>query len=94
MRNITTILVILLSLSASAQQKKDTAFIPVYLFERTDTVQVPQLAYKGPFGLVKYSEPGYVIRKGWAFVTNGQWAEKSQRVVGALNKRKKPVKAL
>lgn len=96
----------LLSISAFSQTstkpeiktepKKDTVSIPVYIMDRQDTVQVETLLYKGENGIVKYSSPGFYIRKGQVVKNEKgqlQWVEQP-KIIGAFDSNKKPVKPI
>ena len=89
-------LLISCSLLAGAQDltpKKDTVAVPVYISEKTDTVQVQTLLFKGAAGQVLYTSPGYVIVKTQVGTTDGKnYQPLSQpKVIGAMDSRRRPV---
>jgi hypothetical protein len=94
-----TMLISCLLLAAAAcysQEKKDTVKVPVYIVEKIDTVQVPMLAYAADYNLVKWSAPGYYIRKGMIQKNEkGEWQYlAAPTVIGALDDKKRPVKPI
>jgi hypothetical protein len=91
--------VTIIAFAQDSTAKKDTVYkdkvVPVYVFEVTDTVQVPTLLYQGEKNMVKYSAPGYYIRKGQAVKTEkGAQYVKEPAIIGALDDKKRPVKPI
>lgn len=81
-------------LKKDTAQKKDTVYVPVYLFDITDTVSATVL-YKEKEGSNRiYSKKGFALLRGFQMVDKKgilQWVDKP-KLVGALDDKKKPVK--
>ena len=103
-KTIALLLIAGIGLTANAQKKDSTTYANnpinpevlkqsvVYIFEKTDTVKVETLLYKAKGHNVKYSTPGWIIRKGRAAMSKDgwKWIEEPKKV-GALTNSKRKV---
>jgi hypothetical protein len=81
---------------ASDSTRPDTVKVPIYVFDKVDTIQVAILQYLAPNGNVKWCSPGWLILKG-KVVQNGkgqlQYVEQPV-TIGAMDNKRRQVKTL
>jgi hypothetical protein len=100
MKKLTTIILMIVSISAFSQTKKDTIpqkkdTVTVVIVERTDTLRYSFTCVYPGSSVVNYVENGYVIIKGLSSTPKKPytWAE-NPTITYAFDDKKRPVKKI
>lgn len=74
-------------------QKKDTAYVPVYLVDVTDTVSATVMYKKDSKSDRVYTLSGFALVRGFKVMMQGKpvWADKPN-IIGALDDKKRVIK--